>query len=991
MNNAYRSYGLPCAALLISVLFFSYNQEKYSERQQEIWVNHTFQRLSEEQRIAQLFLVAAYSNKDEAHYGTIEELIKRYHIGGLVFFKGTPHEQVRRTNRYQQAAKTPLLIATDAEWGLGMRLDKAIAYPKQMTLGALQDDALIYDMGAEIARQLKCMGVHINFAPVMDVNTNPHNPVIGVRSFGSCKERVARKGIAYIRGLQDHGIMAVAKHFPGHGDTDKDSHRTLPTITHGWDRLNAVELFPFKKAIAAGIQGIMVAHLQIPTYDRTPQRATTLSKKVVTDLLRQQLGFRGLVFTDALNMQGVSAPHQPGEVDLMALQAGNDVLVFPEDVPKAIALIKQAVKEKKLDGKALNAKVKRLLRLKYRMGLHAWQPIDAQNLEAKLTTPQAHLLKQRLFEQAVTVVANEAQTIPLKTISQCDIACLSIISNNAANKGATADRFLRALKKYAPIAHYPVARESITPEEADTLASALQQYQVVIADIHAMHHGNNWGLQEAALRLLKSLEQNTKLIVVPFGSVYSLACFRSFKHVIMPYEDDLVAADVVPQVIFGALAARGKLPVSIPGGWDVGHGIQTEKLARLAYTLPEAVYMDSQGLQAIDKVIAKAISERVMPGCQVLVARRGKVVFDKSYGYHTYEKVKPITPDTMYDLASVTKVVGPLQALMQLAGTGQLNVKKKLAFYLPTLRGTNKGSLRIHYILTHQAGLPAYLGQAIKKTLIDEDGNLQKALFSTSPSPTYQHHLTNNLYGATWLKELVWDCCINVALRRKNWFRGYDYQYSCVGFYFLHRLMETLLAQPLDRFLETTFYSPLGLATLTYHPLHKFSKGRIAPTEGHSFFRQDLIQGIVHDPMAALYGGVAGNAGLFSNANDLAIILQMNLQDGYYGGKRYLPAGIVKEFAKKQFKNNRRGLGWDRKDNHPVRSGVSIYASEESYGHSGFTGTMVWVDPKHDLIYIFLSNRTLVNGLQSGKKNVRAAVHDIVYKAIHDRIDVTKN
>lgn len=1006
----HKAYGLPFVCLLISMLFFAYTHNVRSEEQQEAWVDHIFQSLSEEQRIAQLFLVAAYANKDETHYSAIEELIQRYNIGGILFFQGTPSNQVALTNRYQQAAKTPLLIAIDAEWGLGMRLDHTISYPKQMTLGALQDDTLIYNMGAEIARQLKRIGVHINFAPVMDVNNNPNNPVIGRRSFGECKEKVASKGIAYIKGLQDHGILAVAKHFPGHGDTNKDSHYELPTIAHDRNRLDTLELFPFKKAIAAGIQGMMVAHLHVPVYDATPQRAITLAKKVVTDLLKKQLGFQGLVFTDALNMQGVSTHHLPGEVDLLALQAGNDVLVFPEDVPKAVALIAQAIKEKKLDGEAVNEKVKRLLRLKYQMQLHAWQPIETQNLEAQLNIPQAHLLKQQLFEQAITVVANEEQLIPLKDLAQYNIACLSITSGNTAQKTqespeaamrhtqtrelSAAELFPSMLKKYAPIAHHTLAREAITPEAVAALAGELKQYQVVIVGVHGMseRHNSNFGFREEELQLLKSLEKDTTLIIVPFGSVYSLVHFQKFKHVIMPYEDDPIAARIVPQIIFGAVSAKGKLPVSIPGGWEAGWGIRTAKIARLGHAPPEAVHMDSQVLQKIDDIVAEAIAEEATPGCQVLVARNGKVVFDRSYGYHTYENRKPVTPDTMYDIASVTKVVGILQALMYLVGTKQLNVKKKLSFYLPSLKGTNKGALRIHHILAHQAGLPAYLWGSIKHTLIDADGRLKKALFRTHPSPTYQHRWASNLYGATWLKELVWDHCVDAALRDKSWFRSYGYQYSCVGFYLLHHLAEKLLAQPLDNFLEATFYRPLGLATLTYHPLHKFSQDCIAPTEEDNFFRQDLIQGIVHDSMAALYGSVAGNAGLFSNANDLAVVLQMNLQDGYYGGKRYFPKGVVQAFAKKKFKNNRRGLGWDKPSKHNSQVTASAYASADSYGHSGFTGASVWVDPQYDLIYVFLSNRTFpdVTNNRLSKKNVRTKIHDMVYEAIKDRLNGIK-
>lgn len=993
-------FSLPFVSLLITI-FCSSMQSDHDKSAQEAWVDQTFQSLSEEQRIGQLFLVAAYSNKDERYYKAIEKLIQQYNIGGLIFFQGTATKQVQLTNRYQQAATTPLLMATDAEWGLGMRLRNTISYPRQMTLGALQDDTLIYKMGAEIARQLKLLGVHINFAPVMDVNSNPDNPVIGRRSFGENREKVAAKGGAYLRGLQDHGIFAVAKHFPGHGDTNQDSHHALPIIAHHRQRIEEIELFPFRKTIQEGIGGIMTAHLHVPAYDATPHRPATLSKKIVTGLLKKQLGFQGLVFTDALNMKGVSAQQPPGEAALLALQAGNDVLVFPKDVPKAIACIRKALKNKQLDNREVAEKVKCILRLKYQMGLHEWQPIATQHLDKKLHTPQAHLLKQQLFEKAVTVVSNKDHLVPIKHLAQLDIACLSIVSEVTANKTkaiataaisdevvpqeSTASVFSTILKKYAPIAQHTLTREAITPTVAATLADKLKKYSVVIVGIHDMNgrRSKHFGLRKEELQLLQSLEQDTQVILVPFGSVYSLTCFSDFKHVIMPYEDDPVAAWVVPQIIFGALSAEGKLPVSISEAWQTGQGIRTESLARLNYTSPEAANMDSQILCSIDGIVEQAIADKVMPGCQVLVARKGKVVFEKGYGYHTYAKNQPVTVDTIYDVASLTKVAGTLQAMMYLVGEKKLDLKKKLGFYLPALKGTNKSSLKIYRILSHKAGLKPYVLGDIKKTLLDDDNQLRKALFRPQPSPSYQHQLASDLYGANWLKELVWDCCVNSELRGKRWFKSYNRRYSCVGFYLLHHLAEKLLGQPLDSFLEEEFYRPLGLTTLGYHPLFKFPPTRIAPTEEDNFFRQDLIWGIVHDPMAALYGGAAGNAGIFCNANDLAVLLQMNLQKGYYGDKRYLEQSVVKKFTQKGSKKHPHGLGWET----PAASYVSAHASASAYGHTGFTGAVAWIDPKYDLVYIFLSNRicpdTSPNRLN--KQKIRASIHDVVYQAMKDR------
>jgi beta-glucosidase-like glycosyl hydrolase len=568
-------------SLIIISLFSFINIDKddrsnknKSLQAQEAWVEKQFQNLSEEEGIAQLFMVAAYSNKQESHYQAIEELIQRYNIGGLIFFQGNPISQVNLTNRYQKAAKTPLLLGIDAEWGLGMRLTNTISYPKQMTLGAIEEDKLIYNMGAEIARQLKLLGVHINFAPVVDINTNPDNPGIGRRSFGDVKEIVAIKALAYIKGLQDQGILAVAKHFPGIGDASKDSHLTLPIILHDSTRLDKVELFPFKEAIAAGVGGVMVSHLFIPAYDTTLNRASSLSPQIVTGLLKEQLGFKGLVFTDALNMKAVSKYYQPSEVDLLALQAGNDVLLFPEDVPKAIELIKQAINEGKLDKASVTEKVKKILRVKYQMKLHQWKPINTHNLHKQLNRPQAQLLKQQLFEQAITVVANNDHLIPIRKLDKHQFACLSIIKQPNAQKDTKqghapttdpATLFGQQLSKYGPMSYYSLNRDTYNLETLEELGKKLKRHKTVIVDIHHLsgNRANKFGLKEELLDFLKNLQEtNIQVILVVFGNVYSLELFQDFNHLIAAYEDDPVAEQVVPQIIFGALPAMGKLPVS---------------------------------------------------------------------------------------------------------------------------------------------------------------------------------------------------------------------------------------------------------------------------------------------------------------------------------------------------------------------------------------------------------------------------------------------
>jgi len=973
------------------------------------WVEYQFQRLTLEERIGQLFMVAAYSNQGEKHHEFIENLVQRYNIGGLIFFQGDPVSQAKLTNRYQQRAKTPLLLAIDAEWGLGMRLTNTISYPRQMTLGAIQDHQLIYNMGVEIARQLKLLGLHINLAPVVDINTNPDNPGIGNRSFGDGKGSVTSKGLAYIQGLQDNGIMAVAKHFPGKGDASKDAHHDLPTISHDITRLEAIELYPFRKAIRANVGGIMVSHLYLPAYDKTHNRAASLSPHIVTQLLKNKLGFKGLVFTDALNMKAVSKYYQPGEVDLLALQAGNDILLFPEDVPKAIALIKSAIEQGKLAKEIVEQKVKKILAVKYQMNLHQWKPVEIDGLCEQLNTPKAQVLKQKLFEQAITLVANQDDLIPITKLNKHKIASLSIIkqpitaeaqkSINQQNTVATnkpSTIFDQFLSQYAPVAHYTLNRTSLDVNVLQQLADELENYSLVIIGLHdlAGNRANKFGLQTELLSFLTKLQHtNTKVLVVVFGSVYSLELFQNMQHLIAAYQDDPIAEQVVPQIIFGALPAVGNLPVSIPNAWKSEWGIRTKSIKRLGYALPEAVQMDSRILQGIDKVVEDAILEEVMPGCQVLVARNGRIVFEKAYGYHTYAKKNPVTNTTLYDIASITKVAGPLQAIMYLVSQKKLDITQKVSTYLPELSATNKKNLTIKSILAHQAGL---LDCGITRNILfQKDSKLSKKLFSNYPSASYPNRIGTELYAPHLLKELMWDLYINSPIKEKDKTKKssktHSYHYNDLSFHIMHRLIEKLLQQPMEIFLANKFYQSLGTGLVGYNPLERISLQQIAPTAECDFFRTTPIHGIVHDPQAAICGGVAGNAGLFSNAHDLAIILQMNLQGGYYGGKRYLKKKVIKQFTSQAFKNNRRGLGWDKPelptkldDKHKLNT--SSYASVDTYGHLGFTGTAAWVDPKYNLIYIILSNRTYPTQENNklAEQNIRIKLQDIVYQALQD-------
>jgi beta-N-acetylhexosaminidase len=956
----------------MSAVFAGGSRSKLSQND---WVDSVFNSMTAKERLGQLFMVAAYSNKDAAHKNELSKLIKEYNIGGLIFFQGGPVRQAKLTNMYQAEAKVPLMIGMDAEWGLAMRLDSTISFPKQMTLGAIADNQYIFKMGAEIARQCKRMGVHVNFAPVVDINSNPNNPVIGMRSFGENKEQVAAKGIAYMRGLQNYGVMANAKHFPGHGDTDTDSHTSLPVLKHSKKRMDEIELYPFKRLIADSLRSIMVAHLHVPAYDKASNRATTLSKYVVSDLLKKQLGFKGLIFTDALNMKGVSSFNKPGEVDLKALLAGNDVLLFSENVPEAINKIEEAIQDKDIPAKEVDKRVKKILAGKFWAGLSNYAPIAIENLHKELHLPQTEATVQELYAKAVTITKNDHKWLPFKTLDTTRFTSLAI----GADQTTT---FQKMLGNYAPFEHFHFSEKNKS-KDFDTLMGLFKgKRRTIIVSFHKLNGSvsRNYGISDSSLTFVKKLQQKHNVIIVVFGNPYSLKNFVDFPAVVCSYEDNRYTQSVTPQVLFGAIESEATLPVTVAASMPVGTGFPTLALRRLRYGYPEEVQMNGEVLARIDSIAEKIIRQQATPGCQVLVAKDGVVVYDKSFGYLTYDKKQPVTDSTIYDIASITKVASTLQAVMYLYERGQLDVMAKASQYLPELVGTNKENLMISDILTHQSGLVPYIPYW-KKTI--KSVSLSETYYCNTKDNWFCNEVAPGVYSMKTMEDSLWIWTIQSDLLAPNKQGKYDYKYSDLGFYIMKRVVEKLLNKPIQDFNAQTFYEPLGLSTLTFRPLERFPISNIAPTEQDIQFRGKLLQGTVHDQGAAMFGGVAGHAGLFSNAHDLAVLMQMNMQLGYYGGIQYFAPSVLPVFTKKFFDRNRRGLGWDK----PLPRGggpTSKMASASTFGHTGFTGTAVWADPDHRVVFVFLSNRVYpdAENLKLISNNIRPKIQDVIYESI---------
>ncbi|HEX8505952.1 MAG TPA: glycoside hydrolase family 3 N-terminal domain-containing protein, partial [Hymenobacter sp.] len=806
------------------------------------WVDSVFASLTPEQRLGQLFMVAAYSNKERSHADRIERLVRNQAIGGVMFLQGGPKRQALLTNRLQAAAKVPLLIAMDAEWGLDMRLDSSAHFAKQMTLGAMDDPKLVYQMGRDIARKMRALGVHISFAPVIDVNSNPGNPVIGNRSFGEDQNRVAGLGIQYIKGLQENGVMAVAKHFPGHGDTDTDSHVSLPVINTDMARLAKVDLVPFQQSFEAGVMGVMVAHLYMPLFDTTNAKTTTLSRALVTDLLKDKMGFKGLVFTDALNMKSVSKLYKEGELDAMALAAGNDILLFSEDVPAALQRIQEAVAAGKLRQEDLDLRIRKILRAKYWAGLAKYRPANMAVLRDSLNQPFTKVLAQNIFEHAVTVVKNEDKLLPFQRLDTLRIAAITI-GTQAEGPYAT------IFNKYQPGPVYAVPNRYADDSTFARIATRLTGYNVVVVSLHGMNNtpSHSYGLGEGALKFIKGLQANRgfKTVVVAMGNAYGLKFLEDARTLVCGYEDHYAAQLVVPQVLFGALPARGKLPVTVSPTLKVATGIATADLKRLRYAVPESQGLSSRVLAQIDNIALESQTYAAAPGCQVLVAKNGTVVFDQSYGYCTYDQSQPVTSSTLYDLASVTKVAGTLQAVMYLKDQGKLNLDAKVAAYLPELTRTNKRDMTIRDVLMHQAGLKP--GIPTWERTVTSRG-LKPTFYASTRSEEFPNEVAPGEYSTKAADDSVWAWTMRSSLMPK--IKGkYPIEYSDLSFIVMKRVCEKILKQPLDNFLQDNFYRPLGLGSMTYNPLQRFPKSCIAPTENDTYFRKGQLQGTVHDQM----------------------------------------------------------------------------------------------------------------------------------------------
>ncbi|TXE15099.1 serine hydrolase [Seonamhaeicola algicola] len=951
---------------------------------QKKWVDSIYNSMSLKEKVGQLFMVQVMSNQSLAEKNKVVQLIQKSHIGGIIYSTGGPVRQAKLNNELQFAAKVPLLIGMDAEWGLSMRLDSTYAFPWNMTLGAIKDTKLVERAGKHIGEHNKRLGVHFNFAPVVDINTNPNNPIIGNRSFGEDRDNVTEKALAFMKGMQGAGVLANAKHFPGHGDTETDSHKTLPSINFDEKRIDSIELYPYRKLIKEGLSSVMVAHLSVPSLEPRTNYPSSLSKHIVTNILKEKLGFKGLIFTDALTMKGAAdfaekavdgiAPKtmpKGGEVDLMAFLAGNDVMLMSENPEQAINRFVYAYNNKIISEDRLAHSVKKILQAKYKVGLNNYKPIGIHNLVEDLNRQKDDILYEELIENAVTVVKNSDNLLPLMQLETKTIAYVQMGDDDGSV-------FYNELKKYTKVHH-------IKSDKLDDLLHKLKAYNTVVIGLHRSN-ANPWKsykFTNQEIVWLQEIARNHNVILDVFVRPYALSSIKSIENIesiVVSYQNSKIAQEKSAQIIFGALPAKGNLPVSV-GHFNENEGIHYNQISRLGYTVPERVGMSSEKLKKVDSIANLAVNGKMTPGIQLLIARKGKVVYNKNFGKHTYEGKQKVTFDAIYDVASLTKILATLPLLMELEEQGIVSLDTKLSQILPAYKTSNKANITIKQMLSHYARLrpwePFYY-----HTLDSVTKKPSKKYYRSEKSDQFNIEVTKNLYLRSDYQD-----SIQKIIKDSDLLDRLRYRYSDFPYYILKKFIETHYDKPLDELVQDHFYQSLGANNTLYNPYYKISSKKIVPTEIDDYYRHQKVHGFVHDMGAAMQNGVGGHAGIFSNANDVAKIMQMFLQKGFYGGKRYFKPETIDKFNTCYFceNKNRRGVGFDKPqldEEGPTCGCVSM----TSFGHSGFTGTYAWADPEADLVYVFLANRTYPNAGKNLllRENIRTEIQRFIYEAIEE-------
>ena len=935
------------------------------ELNQKKWVDSIYQSLSEEEKIGQLFTVWVATKYGQQEIDHISGLINEYKLGGLIFSLGNIKDQADATNHFQSISKVPLLIGMDAEWGIGMRLDDAFSFPYNMTLGAVENNDLIYNVGKRIGHHANRLGVHINFAPVVDINTNPDNPIIGFRSFGEDKFNVAEKALSYLKGMQSKNLLGSAKHFPGHGDTKTDSHLTLPLISFSDKRIDSVELYPFKKLIKNNIASIMTAHLNIPSLDEGIP--STLSNKIITNLLKEELDFEGLIITDALDMKGIVDFAKKDYPDVSAINAGNDVLLMPTDLEKSIKQIKKAISRKKVSVKRLEESVKKILMAKYKVGLNEFKPIKKTNIINEMNEEVDFALMDKIASESITLVKNKNQTLPFKNLNNKKVGYIKLGDDNNAV-------FFNFLNKYEKINEINI--------EEDFDYKTISNYDKIIIGFHKTDKSpfEKFKFEKNEIQIIERIKKLTDLVLVVFAKPYCVSDLdiNDIESILIAYQNSSIFQEKAAQIIFGAIPAKGKLPVTIHKKIPVNTKINTNRTNRIGYTHFINKGFNKKKLKIVDSLVNYAIDQQMMPGAQLIALKGNEIAYKKSFGYYTYQKKKKVDSKTIYDLASLTKILVSIPLMLREFDLNKLNLNTTLSEIIPDEKLGNKSDLVLSEMFSHQSALVPWIPfyeetiNPITKKQIDNFYNSKK-------SESFSTQVNDNLYMNTYWNDTIFKRLIDSELLEFK-----KYRYSDLPYYFIKKYFENEYKTTLDLLIKEKVFNKIGAFSLTYNPTKSGKTNNIVPTEEDNYFRFAKIQGFVHDMGASMQGGIGGHAGLFGNAEDVAKVMHLFLNKGSYVDYEIFTSKSFDIFNKRHFKNNRRGIGFDKPQLDEDILSTCGCVSDQSFGHSGFTGTYAWADPKDNLIYVFLSNRTYptMKNNKISENNIRTEVHRLIKEAL---------
>ncbi len=922
------------------------------------WVDSTLRKMSVEEKIGQLLFTTyhgSFTAKDSPAYQQILHDVNDLHVGGfIVITHGSPLGIVKSQaystavliNQMQAKSRLPLLVGADFERGTAMRLDEGTSFPTAMAVAAGGDPKDVYTMGKITALEARAVGVQWVYAPDADVNNNPGNPIINTRSFGEDPARVAEFVSAFVRGVEENGALATAKHFPGHGDTAADSHIDLPVIHADRERLEHLELVPFRAAIAAGVSTVMTGHLSIPAFEPDANTPATLSSNILTGLLRKELGFEGLVVTDAMDMGGITARYAPGEAAVRAVAAGADALLMPPVPDAAFESLQAAVKSGRISKARLDASVRRILQAKARLGLNQKRLVDLNAINQKFGSVAWQKEAQEISDRGVTLLRDTPHRLPLDGTKALRALLLALYADPEPYPGEDLERELRS------------RFDSVTTLRADTRfvnASILKlpppdSYDVAILAlfVRVSDRKGNVDVPTEQAALAEQLYKSGKpVITVAFGSPYLIERFPKAETWLAAFGISDVAQISVARALFGEIPVRGHLPVTVPGV-NLKRGFGQELAANPMTLQPMDVKGEAQLRPAYD-VVEKGIADKAFPGATLAVGYRGKVVIH-AFGKLSYDaKVAATAPATMYDIASLTKVVVTTTLVAKLAEGDfavPLDLDAKIERYLPEwASGPNpewRHRVTVRHLLTHTSGLPPF-----------------KEYWRTSKSKQ--------------------DTLTKIFAEPLEYEPGTKEVYSDLGIILMAEIIERLTGRTLDDLAKSFIFSPLGMKDTMYRPPKKLWP-QIAPTEFDKNLRHRLVQGEVHDENAFAIGGVSGHAGIFSTAPDLAAFCQMLLNGGVYAHQRILRRTTIAQFTTpQQLSNGTRTLGWVV----PTESGSSgHYFSAHSFGHTGFTGTSIWIDPDRQLFVVLLTNRVHPTRENTKIQQVRPALHDAVMQAL---------